>query len=145
MEFGPINLAGAILVAAMLAPNILYAVRFRREENRCANPAANILEQVGRYGAMALMVFPLGVWKFGFPSVAGMLVYVFGNVGLLLAYWAVWGTYFRKPTRNRAFALAVLPTCIFLLSGLTLRHWLLVLAAVLFGGAHLYVTSENHK
>ena len=40
-------------------------------------------------------------------------------------------------------ALAVLPSCIFLLSGILLRHWLLVGFAVLFAIGHIYVTLKN--
>ena len=39
--------------------------------------------------------------------------------------------------------LAVLPACLFLLSGLTLRHWLLVGFAALFAVGHIYVTKKN--
>ena len=128
----------------MLVPNIVYAVKFLGGENRCTNRVMNLLEQIGRYASMALMILPLGVWEFGFSNVAVMLVYLFGNAGLLAAYWIVWAFYFRKATRGRALALAVLPTCIFLLSGLTLRHWALVLAGAVFGAAHIYVTRENN-
>ena len=143
MEFNLINVAGGILVVLMLIPNIAYAVRHPGGETHCTGRAANLLEQIGRYASMALMVLPLGIGKFGFPSVADFLLYLFGNGALLLAYWACWWRYFRKVTRARALTLAVLPVGIFLLSGLTLRHWLLVQAGAVFGGAHIYVTGKN--
>lgn len=145
MELNFINAAGGILVALMLAPNLVYAIRCPGGENKCKNKWMNFLEQIGRYGSMALMILPLGMREFGFSSVAAMLVYLFGNGGLLLAYWVCWIFYFRKPSRKWAMALAVLPTCIFFLSGITLGHWLLVFAAILFGAGHLYVTSENFR
>lgn len=143
MEFGWINAAGGMIVVLMLVPNILYALRRPGGENRCDNRLMNALEQAGRYGSMALMVLPVGVWKFGFLSVAAMLVYVFGNGVLLVCYWVYWALYFRKADRDRALTLAVVPTCIFLLSGLMLRHWLLVLSAIVFGVGHIYVTRKN--
>lgn len=145
MEFNPINLAGGVIVALVLVPNIVYALRSPGEENRCKNAVMNLLEQIGRYGSMALMVLPLGVWEFGFPGVAAMLAYFLGNGTLLLAYWLFWAAYFGRRTPRRALVLAILPTCIFLLSGLTLRHWLLVLVGAAFGVAHIYVTRENYK
>ncbi|HOM03754.1 MAG TPA: hypothetical protein PLH43_13190 [Acetivibrio sp.] len=45
---------------------------------------------------------------------------------------------------RKAIALAVIPTCIFLLSGFLLKHWLPVSASVLFGVGHVYVTYQNH-
>lgn len=143
MEFGWINAAGGMIVVLMLVPNILYALRRPGGENRCENRLMNLLEQIGRYASMALMVFPLGVWKFGFPSLDAMLAYLFGNGALLVCYWVFWVLYFRKAGRNRAVMLAAVPTCMFLLSGLMLRHWLLVLSAVMFGVGHVYVTLEN--
>lgn len=145
MEFNPINGFGALIVVLMLLPNIVYAVRFPNRENLCKNRMANLLEQLGRYSTMILMVLPLGVWEFSFPSVGNFLIYLLGNGGLLLIYWGCWGIYFRRPGKKCAALLAVVPACIFLLSGMMLGHWLLVIAAVIFGGAHLYVSMVNEK
>ena len=41
--------------------------------------------------------------------------------------------------------LSIIPVIVFLLSGLALRHWLLVIAAVIFGAAHIYITNKNNK
>ena len=144
MEFGWINVFGAGIVALMMIPNIVYAVRNKGEKNLCANRWMNLLEQVGRYACILLMWMPLFVWKFGFSSVFELLVYLAGNGCLLAAYWIVFACYLRRKTRRRALALAVLPTCIFLLSGLLLRHWLLAASALAFGVGHIYVTRENH-
>lgn len=144
MEFGWINAAGGVIVCLLLAPNILYALKTPGGENRCENRLMNLLEQIGRYASMALMVFPIGVREFGFPGVAAMLVYLIGNGALLVCYWAIWALYFRKVSRNRALTLAVVPACIFLLSGLTLGHWPLVLSGAVFAVGHVYVTHKNH-
>ena len=143
MEFGWINLFGAGIVILILIPNIVYALLNRGEKNRCTNKFMNVLEQIGRYACMILMWLPLLVWKFGFASVFGLLVYLAGNGALLAAYWLLFAGYLKKKRAKLALALAILPVCIFLLSGLLLRHWLLVGAAVLFGIAHVYVTIKN--
>lgn len=143
MEFGWINLFGAVIVGLMLLPNILYALKKRGEENRCANRWMNLIEQIGRYGCIVLMWLPLPVWKFGFRSVAEMVLYLGGNGLLLAAYWLVYARYFRERTLGRALALAIIPSCIFLMSGLLLRHWLLVGFALLFAVGHIYVTVKN--
>lgn len=143
MEFGWINLFGAVIVGLMLVPNIVYALRRRDQQNRCESRVMNVLEQVGRYGSIALMWLPLPVWKFGFRSVAEMVLYLGGNGLLLAAYWLVYARYFRERTLGRALALAIIPSCIFLMSGLLLRHWLLVGFALLFAVGHIYVTVKN--
>ena len=144
MEFNPINLFGFIIVVIMLIPNIIYGIKFKGLENKCTNKAMNVIEQAGRYGSMALMVLPLFVWEFGFSSVFMMFVYVLGNGILLFTYLLVWVFYFKKQTMGRAMILAIAPTCIFFLSGVTLYHWALVVAAIIFGVGHIYVTYQNN-
>ena len=145
MEFGWINLFGGIIVLLMLIPNIVYALKNREERNLCTNRVMNVVEQAGRYGCIVWMWLPLLVWKFGFRSASEMLLYFLGNGVLLMAYWLVFARYMRKKTAKRALVLAVLPACIFLLSGLLLRHWLLVGFGLLFAVGHIYVTTINAK
>lgn len=143
MHFGWINLFGAVIVLLMLIPNIVFAVRNKDEKHLCTNRVMNVGEQIGRYACIILMWLPLFVWEFGFESVAQMLLYVAGNALLLAAYLIVFACYFKKRSKGRALALAILPACIFLLSGILLHHWLLAGFAVLFAIAHIYVTIQN--
>lgn len=145
MEFGWINLFGAGIVAIMLGPNIIFALREKGNGGACACRLLCWLEQIGRYACLILMWLPLFVWKFGFSGAAGLLLYLIGNSGLLLAYLILWLFYFRKKTRGIALALALIPVLIFLLSGLLLRHWALVFAALLFGAGHLCITVKNMR
>lgn len=143
MKFGWINVFGAIIVVLMMIPNIVYAIKNKGERNRCTSRLMNVLEQIGRYACIILMWLPLLVWKFGFASVFEMLLYFLGNGTLLIAYWTLFAVYMKRRSKTLAIALAVLPACIFLLSGLLLRHWLLVGFALLFAVAHIFVTREN--
>ena len=106
MEFGWINRFGAILVVLILIPNIVYAVKNKGEQNRCANRFMNCIEQIGRYGCIVWMWLPLLVWKFGFASVFEFLLYLAGNGLLLAAYWFVFLLYFKEKTEKRAMILA---------------------------------------
>ena len=143
MEFGWINLFGGIIVILMLLPNIVYAIKNKGERNLCDNRTMNLLEQVGRYACIVLMWLPLLVWKFGFAGVGAMLLYSLGNAALLAIYWLVFARYLKEKTKRRALILAIVPACIFLLNGLLLRHWLLVIFAIIFAVAHIYVTLQN--
>jgi len=69
---------------------------FRNQENKCDNKFMNVLEQIGRYASMFLMVFNIGIAEFGFSSVGVFLLYGFGNAFLILVYWIVWMLYFHK-------------------------------------------------
>ena len=143
MEFRWINLFGAIIVILMLIPNILYGIQNRGEKNYCSNRFMNLMEQVGRYACIVLMWLPLLVWKFSFASVLEMLRYLGCNGMLLSVYYLVFALYMKHRTMRRALTLAILPAAIFLLSGVLLRHWLLVGFALLFAAGHIYVTFQN--
>ena len=146
MEFGWINLFGAGIVVLIMIPNIIYAARQKQDEAKTEIPKyLSACEQVGRYGCIMLMWLPLLVWKIGFGSVEELLVYLIANGLLLLSYYLFWGFYFRKKAISNAMALAIIPTLIFLLSGILLRHWLLVIAAVIFGFTHCSITYITNK
>ena len=145
MKFGWINIFAAATVILMLIPNIVYGVKNKDEKNLCKNKLMNAVEQAGRYGCIIMMWLPLFVWEFGFASVTHMIIYAAGNAALLAAYLIVYALCFKKRTARRALALAILPACIFLLSGIILRHWLLVCFAVLFAVGHIYVTVKNSE
>ena len=146
MEFGWINLLSAGIVVLIMIPNIIYAAGQKQDETQIEVPRGlSACEQVGRYGCIILMWLPLLVWKFGFGSVEEFLIYLIGNGALLLCYFLSWMLYSRKKTLSVAMALAIIPTAIFLLSGILLHHWLLVAFAILFGACHCTITYMTHK
>lgn len=140
-----LNVFGLIIVILILIPNIIYTIKFKDVKNECMNKFMNILEQIGRYTCMIFMVFNLGLAKFGFASVAAFLIYFLGNTVLLLAYWIVWILFFIKQTSWKSMALAIIPVCIFMICGVTLKHVLLIISAVVFAVGHIYVTVQNLK
>ncbi len=139
-----INLFGLLIIILLMVPNIIYAIKNKDGKNLCTDKIINILEQVGRYGTMFLMVFNIGILEFGFSSVNSMLLYTFGNLVLILSYWIFWGVYFKRQSLMAALMLAIIPTAIFLLSGITLQHYLLIVFASLFGVCHIYITYINN-
>lgn len=143
MEFGWINLAGCLIVLLILIPNIVYAIKGQAIDQPSENRAMLIIEQIGRYGCIVLMWLPFPIWKFSFRSVAEMLLYLGGNIILVLFYYLCWAVFYKNKNKTLAMALAILPTCVFLLSGFLLRHWLLVITAILFGAGHIYITSKG--
>ena len=146
MEFGWINLFGAGIIVLIMIPNIIYAAGQKQDATQIEVPRGlSACEQVGRYGCIILMWLPLLVWKFGFGSVEEFLIYLIGNGALLLCYYLSWMLYSRKKTLSVAMALAIIPTAIFLLSGILLRHWLLAAFAILFGFAHCTIAYMTHK
>lgn len=138
-----LNVFGLVIVVLLLIPNIIYAIKFKNQQNKCTNKAMNIIEQIGRYGCMFLMVFNIGISGLGFNSVTSFLIYIIGNIILMIAYWVVWLLYFIKQKYWKQIALAVIPIFIFLLCGITMRHYLLLIMGIVFGIGHIYVTYKN--
>lgn len=143
MQFGWINIFGAAIVIIMLIPNIIYALKIPMAQPKGVNRAMSIIEQIGRYCCMALMVVPLGVGKFGFSSAAGLICYILSAGGLLLSYLIIWAFYFKKQTKPKALALAILPAVLFLTCSLLLGHWLLTLSSLVFAAGHIYITVKS--
>lgn len=139
------NILGFVIVILMLLPNIIFALKHRGMENKCKNKVMNFIEQIGRYASMFLMIFNIGFAELGFASSEAFVIYLFSNITLLIAYWIIWLLYFKKMILWKSMALATIPTVIFLLSGITLRHYLLVISAIIFGIGHIYVTYQNAK
>ena len=145
MKFNFINLAGFLIVMLMMVPNVIFAPHFKNAKNNCTSPAINAAEQIGRYSSFLLMFMPLLVWEFSFATPGAAAIYFISNALLLAAYFVCFVYYIKKNSRAAAIAAAVLPIAIFLISGLALRHYLLVAAAVLFGAAHITITYINTK
>ena len=139
-----LNPLGIAIILLMMVPNVIFALRHRDMENKCKNRLMNLLEQIGRYGCLVLMIICIGLDKFGFGSVEDFLIYLFGSALLLLAYFIFWILYGKSPSRKKALALSIIPCCLFLLCGVTLRQWPLVVFAVLFCVCHVCVTLSNN-
>ena len=140
-----INIFGIIIVVLMLIPNLFYAYKFKGVENKCKNKAMNLIEQAGRYGSMFLMAFNIGLFEFGFSSSEAFVLWIILSAVLLIVYWIIWCIYFKKPELVAAMALAIIPSAIFIFSGVLLRHYVLLIFALLFCVGHVYVSYVNNK
>jgi len=146
-KIGPswLNIFGLIIVILIMLPNIIYAIKFHGIDNKCKSNIMNIVEQIGRYSSMFFIIFNIGLVEYGFSSVEAFVIYFVGNTMLLIVYWIIWILYFINKTLWKSMALAIIPTAIFLLSGIASRHYLLVISAIIFGIGHVYVTYQNAK
>lgn len=144
MEFNWINIFGVIIVVLMLIPNVIFAVKCKEKQTNKTGKAVTIIEQIGRYGCMVLMIIPLFVWEFGFSPLEFMFVYIIGNALLLIMYYVFWALHFKNKSMGNALALAIIPTLIFIVSAVSVKHWALLVTAVIFGVSHIYITYINN-
>lgn len=140
-----INVFGLIVVVLMLLPNMIYAYQNPRMTNKCTNELVNAVEQIGRYGSMFFMAFRIGLLEFGFWWEKVFSVWVISVSILLAGYWLFWCFYLKKQNLHFAMVLAVIPSVIFIFSGLIQRNLLLLLFGTAFSIGHNYVTYHNNR
>ena len=144
MTFGWINLVNAAFVIVLITMSVLGQKKSGLSPMQSRRKLLNILEQIGRYACMALMMFPLlPGFEFGFSSSDVMVCWLVGSLVLLLAYTVLW----TQAKRGDAvlYGLALVPALLFLCFGVLLRHWALVVVAVLFGVSHTLIVQEYRK
>ena len=144
MSFNWINWINMAAVVWLLLINVIAARKGLSDSFNSKHLIVNILEQIGRYGCMALMILPMFTrgWKFGFRSVTEMLVWICLNVLLLVIYSLLW---VKKANGGAVvlYGLAFVPAVLFLLNGIILRHPALAVAALVFGVFHFLIVKEN--
>lgn len=144
MHWGWINWINTVVISYFVLINIIAAGKNVSGSFRSKHPAVNLFEQLGRYGCIFLMVLPVFTrgWKFGFASVAELFIWLFITILLPVLYTLLW---FKKRNHGAGvlYGLAIVPSVLFLLNGILLRHPALVTASVVFGVFHVWIIQEN--
>ena len=140
------NVFGLIFMAVILIPNILFVVKCKDGfENKWKNRTVETLEKIGHFGCFGFMIFNIpGTW-FGWRSDEAFAVYLVVDALLVGLYCLVWIVCFRKTGLFRALALSILPSVLFLFSGIMTRSVLLTISALLFAPTHIAISWQNAK
>lgn len=141
-----INIFGVVFILIIMVPNIIYALKCREGfENKWNNKFVEIVEQIGRFGCFGFMVVNIpGTW-FGWWSDEAFAIYLIVNSALIILYCAIWIICFRKNTIFRALMLSIIPSIIFIFSGIMSRSVLLIVVSLLFAPAHILISYKNAK
>ena len=141
-----LNVFGLIMVAVIMIPNILFAMKCKDGfENKWNNRFVETLEQIGRFGCFGFMIINIpGTW-FGWWSDEAFAAYLAVDAVLVTLYCGIWAVCFRKSSVFRALALSIIPSVLFLFSGIMSRSILLTIAAVLFAPSHILISYQNAK
>ena len=139
-----INIFGVIFITIIMVPNIIYALKCREGfVNKWNNKVIEIIEQIGRFGCFGFMVVNIpGTWP-GWWSDEAFAMYLIVNSLLIILYCIIWIICFRKNTVFRALALSIIPSVIFVFSGIMSRSILLIVASLLFAPAHILISYKN--
>ena len=141
-----LNVFGLVMVAVIMIPNILFAMKCKDGfVNKWNNKSVETVEQIGRFGCFGFMVINIpGTW-FGWWSDEAFAVYLVVAAVLVTLYCVIWAVCFRKSSVFRALALSIIPSVLFLFSGIMSRSILLTIAAVLFAPSHILISYQNAK
>ena len=114
-------------------------------ENKWNNKGVEVVEQIGRFGCFGFMVVNIpGTW-FGWWSDEAFAIYLIANAVLIILYCAIWIICFRNNTIFKALTLSIIPSVIFIFSGIMSRSVLLIVASLLFAPAHILISYKNAK
>lgn len=143
---GWFNYCGLAIVAVILVPNIISAIIDKGAfENRYNNKAMLVLEQIGRYGCMTFMVFDIPYTYFNFWFDCALTVYLTVNGALLVLYLSGWIIFRKGQSAVKMLWLSIVPTALFVFSGIMLLSIPLIIFAVIFGMGHITVSYKNRQ
>lgn len=144
MQF--INIYGLIFVVVIMIPNIIFAVKYKDGfQNNWNNKFVEIIEQIGRFGCFAFMILNIPVTSFGWWSKKIFITYLVCDITLVIFYCVIWAVCFKKNSIFRALALSIIPSALFLLSGIMTRSILLIISSLLFAPSHILISYKNAK
>ncbi len=140
------NIFGAAFLAAIMIPNMIYAIGCKEGfVNKWHSKPLVLMEQIGRFGCFGFMVIQIpGTW-FGWWSEEAFAAYLIADTLLVALYCVLWAVFWKKNTVFKALALSILPSLIFLFSGIMSRSVLLVLSAMIFAPSHILISYKNAK
>ena len=141
---GWFNYYGLAIMAVIMIPNVIYAVKHRNGGESAYNGKKVIIaEQIGRYGCLVLMIFNIPYTYFNLWFDFALTVYLSVNGGLCLAYLIFWIICRNSEGKLKALSLSVIPSCIFLFSGIVLANIPLIAFAVIFTVTHIFISYKN--
>ena len=138
------NYFGIIFIIVLMLPNI-YASIFKKElfVNKFDDRLLIKLENIGRYLCMILMVINIQDLYGGFKSVEAFVTYLGINIILLGLYYIVWFIFYKFNNIYKNMILGIIPSLMFIISGILQNHLLLIISGIVFAYAHLKIIWKN--
>ena len=139
-----LNYWGLIFVIVILIPNIVFAVTCKDGfENRYQNKLIEILEQIGRFGCFLSMFITIPFMCKGYWFKNGEIVYLISGVLLAALYCLGWIIFWKEDSVRKSLYLSVIPSVLFVESGIISGNFLLMIFAVIFEPCHILISYMN--
>jgi hypothetical protein len=129
-----------------MIPNIIFAATNPDGfHGAYTNRLLEAFEQIGRYGSMALMIVNIPILYRGFWLENGARLYLAVNGVLAFLYCVSWIVFRKRNGLAKALALSVLPSLVFLYSGVMTAYIPLVVFAAIFAVCHVTISCKNAR
>lgn len=138
------NYYGLLILVVIMVPNIVFG--FKNKDtfvNHFDNKRLEILEQISRYAVFGLMIINIPFTWYGFYFENASTVYVIVNAVLVIAYVMGWILLWKKNNVIKGSLLSVIPSIIFIFSGVMLGSILLTIFSVIFAICHIKISLIN--
>lgn len=140
------NFIGLIFVLVLLIPNIVFAVTHKDGfENGWHNKAVELFEQIGRFGCFILMFVSVPSLTRGFWFSGAETAYVILGSVLLFLYCLGWVVFWKESSVRKALLLSVIPSVLFIESGIFTLNIPLIVFSVIFAACHITLSYKNAK
>lgn len=138
------NYFGLIFVALIMIPNIIYGITHKDGVvNTFKNKIVIMLEQIGRYACMLFIVFNIPYTWTGFYFMFAETVYLIVNAILIIAYCITWIVTWKRTGIVKALLLSIIPSLIFIFSGIMIASIPLIIFSVIFTVTHILISVKN--
>lgn len=137
------NYYGLIIMAIIMIPNIIYAVKYKNGKLVEIKKTITFAEQIGRYGCFCLMIFNIPYLYLNFWFANALTVYLCVNAALCLAYLIFWIICWNRNGKLKALSLSIIPSCVFVFSSVMLLYFPLMVLSVLFAICHVYISYKT--
>ena len=140
------NIYGLIFIVIIMIPNIVFALKCKEGfVNKYNNKFVELFEQIGRFGSFIFMVLNIPKSYFGFYFNNGLILYLIVDSILVTLYCLIWAICFKKPSVFRALLLSIIPSILFIYSGIMIRSILLIIFSLIFASCHILISYKNAK
>lgn len=138
------NLTGLIFVVVLLIPNIIYAATNKDGfAGEFHNKLIETGEQIGRFGCFILMFIQPSFVTLGYIYDGAQALYLILGIVLLALYCGGWIVFRKGNSMAKALTLSILPSVLFLESGILTLNIPLIVLSVVFAICHITISCKN--
>lgn len=139
-----VNFWGLVFVVIILIPNIVFAMTCKDGfENRYQNKLVETLEQIGRFGCFFSMFIMIPYMNKGYWFQQGKMIYLILGFLLVSLYCLGWIVFWKENSVRKSLYLSIVPSLLFLESGVLSGNILLLIFAVIFAPCHILISYWN--